>query len=91
MEKQVIDAGSTLIETGVIGAVAFLLLGGCAWLVRYTFQQAAKREEALRQAIGSLGPALEKQNESLERQAQVLRDIHNEIMRLQRPSVPATG
>ena len=64
---------------GVVGAVALLTIAGCAWLVRYTLQQSAKREDGLLQA-------LKQQGEALERQAQVLRDIHAEIMRHHRPA-----
>lgn len=91
MEEQVIKAGSTLVEMGVVGAVALLTLAGSAWLVRYTFTQSAKREAGLLEALGKHAPALEKLNANMESQAQVLRDIHNEILRLQRPPAPGPG
>ena len=91
MEEQVIKAGSSLIEMGVVGAVALLTLAGCAWLVRYTFTQSAKREASLLDAIGKFPAALEKLNQNMDGQAQVLRDIHTEILRSRPPAAPGAG
>ena len=69
--KTVTEASSTLIEQGVLGAVALIVLAGSALLVRFVIKDAGRRE-------GQLLESLRGQKEVLKEQTDVLRGIHNE-------------